>query len=643
MPFLPVNREGMRERGWETLDFLFLSADAYVDHPSFGTALLTRLLEAEGYRVGIVAQPDVSDTECLQSMGRPRLGVLVSSGVVDSMVDNYTAARKPRSGDRYSPGGKAGRRPDRVTIRYCNLVREQFGDIPLIIGGVESSLRRFAHYDYWDDAVRRSILQDSRADILVYGMGERALLSIAALLDKGVGVSGIQTVPGTCVMAASERMPERLRGFLETAGSLNDDFQPTFARPFPDDGRHVLLPPYETVRDDRRAYADAFRIQYLEQDAVHGRTLLQRHGIRYVIQNPPARALRQKELDRLYTFPYERRAHPMYDALGGVPSIEEVSRSITAHRGCFGGCNFCAITFHQGRVVQNRSPGSILAEAEKIVSDPDFKGYIHDIGGPTANFHMPACDKMAKGEACRERRCLFPRPCPNLKTDHTAYLSVLRAVRTIPRVKKVFIRSGIRFDFLLQDKTSGFLEELCRHHVSGQLKVAPEHVCDPVLALMGKPPAEVFERFRSEFVEMNRRIGKEQYLVPYLISGHPGSTLEDAVELAVYIRRHRVVPEQVQDFYPTPGTVSTTMYHTGLDPLSMQPVHVPDRAEKAMQRALLQFTSARSRPLVEKALRLTGRTDLIGFGPDCLIRPLRRPSDDSRLERRRGTGDGLRP
>ena len=621
MPFLPCTLEECRALGWEEIDFLFVTADAYVDHPSFGTALLSRLLESEGYRVGILPQPDIDDPACLKIMGRPRLGVLVSSGAVDSMVDNYSASRRPRTQDRYSPGGHSGRRPDRVTIRYCNMARAQFGDIPLVIGGIEPSLRRFAHYDYWDDAVRRSILQDSRADILVYGMGERALLSIAALLAKGVSVANILTIPGTCVMVGENRLPRKTASFLAENGEVPDAASRPLDHPFPEDVLHVLLPSYEQVLADRRTYADAFRMQYLEQVPVLGRTLLQRHGVRYVVQNPPARVLRQKELDRLYALPYERRPHPMYEAMGGVPSIEEVSFSITAHRGCFGGCNFCAITFHQGRAVQNRSQASIVEEARRIIDSPGFKGYIHDVGGPTANFHTPVCAKMEKGEVCRDRRCLFPQPCPNLRADHTEYLSVLRSLRALPGVKKVFIRSGVRFDYLLADIGGGFLEELCRHHVSGQLKVAPEHVCDHVLAQMGKPPSEVFERFRADFDETNRSIGMEQYLVPYLISGHPGSTLKDAIEMALYIKRYRVIPEQVQDFYPTPGTVSTTMYYTGLDPLTMKPVYVPGREEKAMQRALLQYSLPRSRPLVEKALSRAGRTDLIGYGPDCLISP----------------------
>ena len=624
MPFLPVSREECRTLGWDAIDFLFVTPDAYVDHPSFGAALLSRLLEAEGYRVGIAAQPDPDHPESLEVMGRPRLGVLVSGGIVDSMVDNYTAARRPRSRDRYSPGGIKGRRPDRVTIHYCNMVRDCFGDIPLVIGGIEASLRRFAHYDYWDHAVRRSILQDSRADILVYGMGELPLLSIASLLAKGVAVSNIQNLPGTCVMVSEKKMPEKWRTFLAEAATEGGSGEGPLAPPFPEDDKHVLLPSYDCVKSDPRTYAEAFRVQYLEQVPVRGRTLLQRHGVRYVVQNPPTRPLRQKELDRLYALPYERTTHPMYTPEGGVPAVEEVSHSITAHRGCFGGCNFCAITFHQGRVVQNRSRASILAEAERIVASPDFKGYIHDVGGPTANFHLPACEKMKRGEVCKDRRCLFPEPCPALQTDHGLYLDVLRDVRAIPGVKKVFVRSGIRFDYLMMDDRSGFLGELCRHHISGQLKVAPEHVSDRVLKHMGKPPAATFERFRDAYESTNRAIGKEQYLVPYLISGHPGSTLEDALQLALYIKKHRVVPEQVQDFYPTPGTVSTTMYHTGLDPFTMQPVHVPTGEEKAMQRALLQYSAPRSRPLVEKALRILGRTDLIGFGPTCLIRPIHR-------------------
>lgn len=621
MSFLPTDAAACRARGWEQIDFLFITADAYVDHPSFGTALLSRLLEDAGYRVGVVPQPDLGKPDSLLAMGIPRLGVLVSSGIVDSMVNNYTAARWPRSRDRYTPGGVAGRRPDRVTIRYCQMVREQLGEIPLIVGGVEPSLRRFAHYDYWDHAVRRSILQDSRADILVYGMGERPLLQIAALLDQGVPVGNILSVPGTSVMSSVEKMPNKWRRFLATIGAHAD----TATFPFPEDAGHVLLPTYEQVRDDRRVYAAAFRVQYLEQSPVGGRTLFQRHGVRYVVQNPPAKPLRTKELDRLYALPYMRAWHPMYDEQRGVPALAEVSQSITAHRGCFGGCNFCAITFHQGRVVQNRSQASILAEAELLTHGEGFKGYIHDIGGPTANFHLPACEKMARGEVCKDRRCLVPEPCPALRTDHKPYRDVLRAVRALPGVKKVFVRSGVRFDYLLLDKDAGFIKELCQHHISGQLKVAPEHIADGVLRQMGKPAAAVFERFRTLYEDTNRALGKEQYLVPYLISGHPGSTLADALELALYIRRHRVVPEQVQDFYPTPGTVSTTMYHTGLDPLTMQPVHVPAGEEKAMQRALLQYSHPRSRPLVEKALAQLGRGDLIGYGPDCLLRPSRTP------------------
>lgn len=624
MAFLPMCREEMDQRDWAELDFLFISGDAYVDHPSFGVALLARLLESEGYKVGIIAQPDLNEPDCLLRLGRPRLAVLVSSGVVDSMVDNYTAAKKPRSDDRYSAGGTGGRRPDRAAIRYCALVREQMGDIPLIIGGAEASLRRFAHYDYWSGKVRRSILQDSLADILVYGMGEIPLLEIAALLAKGVSVKKINSIRGTCVLARPENLPTRCSEFLEqnkafelcgetrSASELKGDI-------LPENRDYILLPSYEETARDKNTYAVAFRYQYHEQDPAGGKTLLQRHSGRYLVQNPPQRPMTASEMDRSYDLPYERQPHPFYRDAGGVPAIEEVRFSINSHRGCFGGCHFCAITFHQGRIVQRRSSESILREARLITELPDFKGYIHDVGGPTANFFQPACDRQRAGSVCKSRQCLFPESCPQLAADHGDYLELLRQIRQLPGVKKVFIRSGLRFDYLMLDQTHDFLTELCLHHISGQLKVAPEHVSRRTLQAMGKPPPEIYRTFRQRYEQINAKLGKRQFLVPYLISGHPGCDLADAIELAQHIKASRVMPEQVQDFYPTPGTVSTTMYHTGLDPLSMEPVHVPDSYEKTLQRALLQFGKPDNRERVLAALRLAGRTDLIGYGPDKLI------------------------
>lgn len=627
MTYMPINSEDMQQRGWDELDFLFISGDAYVDHPSFGAALLTRLLEAEGYRVGIIAQPPVNRPDCLKIMGRPRLGVFVSSGVVDSMVDNYTAALRRRSDDRYSATlAQPGQRPDRALIRYCDLVRQQFGDIPLIIGGIEGSLRRFGHYDYWSDRVRRSILQDSRADLLIYGMGELPILTVAGLLAKGASIKSINKIRGTCLLARPDQLPNACADFINKFADfrLHPDAgkkQNYLKNPFPQDDQFIMLPPFEEVAQDPLSYAIAFRVQYQEQDPGQGKTLIQRHGDRFVVQNPPQRPMTTQEMDRLYTFPYMRRPHPIYDVQGGVPAIAEVGMSVNSHRGCFGGCNFCAITFHQGRIIQRRSEASILSEVELLTRQPDFKGYIHDIGGPTANFFEPACEKQKNGAVCKNRQCLFPKPCPQLKVDHAAYLAILRKARQVDRVKKVFIRSGIRFDYCMLDPSSDFMEELCRHHVSGQLKVAPEHVSEHALQAMGKPSAAVYEKFRQVFTETNKRIGKDQYLVPYLISGHPGCTLADAIELALYIKANRVMPEQVQDFYPTPGTVSTTMYHTGLDPLTLEAVHVPDLIEKKQQRALLQFRKPENRTVVQQALARAGRADLIGYGPDCLVIP----------------------
>ncbi len=591
--FLPVCRADMEVRGWDQLDFLYVTGDAYVDHPSFGHAIISRVLESRGYRVGILAQPDWRGLAPFLAMGRPRLGVLVTAGNIDSMVNHYTAAKKPRSEDLYSPGGKKGCRPDRATIVYCNRIREAFGDIPLLIGGVEASLRRFAHYDYWDDKIRRSILLDSRADILMYGMGEKQVAEIADCLDSGIDVHDITYIPGTCYIA---KEPGR-------------------------DGA-VEIPSYEACISDKREYAKSCRVQYGEQNPYRGKILLQDHSGRYVVQNPPMPPLETAELDDVYALPYTRRYHPMYGPQGGIPALAEVKFSIASSRGCFGGCNFCALAFHQGRIVTARSQDSILAEAREMVQDPDFKGYIHDVGGPTANFRAPACKKQMTLGACRDRQCLYPTPCKNMQISHREYLSLLRKLREIPGVKKVFIRSGIRFDYLINDPDDTFFYELCKYHVSGQLKVAPEHISDNVLKYMGKPANSVYRRFSEKFYKINKKIGKKQFLVPYLMSSHPGSTLGDAVALAVYLKDNGLHPQQVQDFYPTPGTISTCMFYTGIDPLTMQTVYVPRAPkEKAMQRALLQYGDPANYRLVQEALTLTGRTDLIGFGPQCLIRP----------------------
>ena len=592
-PFLPVCPEDVAARGWDQPDFVFVTGDAYVDHPSFGLAIISRVLEKAGYKVAMLPQPEYHDCEAFKLFGRPRLGFLVTSGVIDSMVNHYTAAKKRRSEDAYSPGGRAGYRPDRAVIVYCNRIREAYGSIPILIGGVEASLRRFAHYDYWDDRVRNSILVDSGADVLMYGMGERIILETVRALESGVPFHDMR-IPGTCVMSR--------------------EIEPSY----------VTIESAEEVAADKKAYARAFKVQYDEQDPVRGRGVCQKHGARYLIANPPAMPLTQKELDDTYALPYVRAWHPMYDSLGGIPALKEVEFSIAHVRGCYGACSFCALTFHQGRIVTARSHESVIAEAKKLTKLPDFKGYIHDVGGPTANFRRPACDGQLKRGACKNRQCLFPTPCRNLVADHSDYISLLRELRALPGVKKVFIRSGIRFDYLLADKSPAFLNELVRHHVSGQLKVAPEHVAPRVLRTMGKPPVEVYNRFVEAYKRANQQAGTDQYLVPYYMSSHPGCTLDDAIELALYIRRSGHRPEQVQDFYPTPGTLSTAMFYTGLDPRDMSEVYVPrSPEEKAMQRALMQYFLPQNRELVVKALRKAGRTDLIGFGPDCLIRPER--------------------
>ncbi len=592
--FLPVCKKDMTVRGWTQPDFIFITADAYVDHPSFAAAILSRMLESYGFKVAIIPQPGFKNAEDIKKCGEPRLGVLISGGNIDSMVAHYTAAKRKRSEDLYSPSGKAGRRPDRPTIVYSRLAREAFPDKPIIVGGIEASLRRFAHYDYWEDRVMPSILEDSGADLLLYGMGERILKEVAFALNEGFDVKSLTYIDGTAFMA-------------DDVSHIEDA---------------VTIPSYEDVAQDKVSYAQSVAIQYAEHDFVRGKTVIQPHGNRYLVQNKPAVPLSRSELDRVFSLPFTREVHPMYDNEGGVPAIEEVKFSITSSRGCFGSCNFCALAFHQGRTVQSRSHKSIITEAKKLVNMPDFKGYINDVGGPTANFRAPACKNQLDRGVCKERQCLFPTPCKNMEVSHKEYLELLRELRNLEGVKKVFIRSGIRFDYLMADPDKTFLKELCEHHVSGQLKVAPEHVSDNVLRLMGKPSNKVYKAFCKAYNETNKAIGKEQYLVPYLMSSHPGSTLNDAIELALYLKKEGINPQQVQDFYPTPGTISTAMYYTGLDPRTMKPVFVARTPEeKAMQRALLQYRRPENYALVHKALIKAGRKDLIGFGKECLIRP----------------------
>nr|WP_255227512.1 YgiQ family radical SAM protein [Lutispora saccharofermentans] len=592
--FLPISGEDMKERGIEQFDFIYICGDAYVDHPSFGHAIITRLLDSLGFKVGIIPQPDWREKESFMILGKPKYAFLVSSGNIDSMVNHYTSLKRRRRTDLYSPGGKAGARPDRALIVYCNKLREAYKDVPIIIGGVEASLRRFAHYDYWDDKVRRSILFDSKADLLIYGMGEKPIQEIAEALSGGIDIKYINYVNGTAYITSS------MEG-LRDAAFINS---------------------WEEVASDKKKYAKAFLIQSREQDYETGKIVVQPHGDRYLVQNPPAKPLDQYELDSVYALPYARNYHPVYEGKGGIPALEEVKFSITSHRGCYGGCSFCALNFHQGRVIQKRSHESILEEAKLMTEAPDFKGYIHDVGGPTANFRQAACKKQEKEGVCRERQCMFPAPCKNLIVDHKDYLKLLREIRALPNIKKVFIRSGIRYDYVLQDKSDEFLKELCKHHVSGQLKVAPEHISEKVLKLMGKPGQKVYDRFKDKYFETNRKLGLDQYLVPYLMSGHPGSDLKAAVELAEYVRDMGYNPEQIQDFYPTPGSLSTAMYYTGLDPRTMEKVYVPKSpAEKAMQKALIQYRNPKNYDLVFKALNLAKRTDLIGYGSQCLIRP----------------------
>ena len=594
MSFLPMNRKEMEERGWEQPDFVYITGDAYVDHHSFGVAIISRVLEAQGYKVAILSQPDWKQPECVQEFGRPRLGFLVTAGNMDSMVNHYSVSKKRRKQDAYTPGGVLGKRPDRATIVYCNMIRRFYSDIPIVIGGIEASLRRLGHYDYWDNQVRRSILLDSQADILLYGMGEHSIIEVADALNSGLEVKDITFIKGT----------------VYKTKELQDGYD------------FITLPDYKEIVKSKESYAKSFYLQYCNTDPFSAKPLVEPYGNVYVVQNTPSLPLTQEEMDAVYQLPYMRNYHPCYEAEGGIPAISEVKFSLVNNRGCFGGCSFCALTFHQGRIIQTRSHESIIEEAKLIIEDPDFKGYIHDVGGPTANFRFPACDKQLTKGACKTKQCLFPNPCKNLKVDHKDYLKLLRKLRELPKVKKVFIRSGIRFDYVVADKDPTFLRELCEHHVSGQLKVAPEHIADPVLQMMGKPQNSVYETFRKRYKQLNEQIGKKQYLVPYLMSSHPGSTLKEAIALAECLRDLGYMPEQVQDFYPTPGTISTCMYYTGLDPRTMKEVFVPKAPrDKAMQRALIQYRNPKNYDLVLSALKEAGRMDLVGFDKKCLIRP----------------------
>ncbi|CDD66061.1 uPF0313 protein BACPEC_00060 [Firmicutes bacterium CAG:882] len=600
--FLPVSRKDMEKRGWTQCDFVYVCGDAYVDHSSFGQAIISRILELNGYKVGIIPQPDWKNRESVTILGEPRLGFLVSAGNMDSMVNHYTVSKKRRSSDAYTPGGVIGKRPDYATIVYCNLIRQTYKKTPIIIGGIEASLRRLAHYDYWSDKVKRSILLDSGADIISYGMGEHSIVEIADALNSGIDVKDITFIRGTVYKTKS----------LE---HLYDEY--------------IMLPSYDEICRDKKTYAESFYKQYCNTDPFVAKHLVEQYKEKeYVIQNPPSYPLTQQEFDDVYAMPYMNAWHPSYDALGGVPAFAEIKFSLTSNRGCFGGCSFCALTFHQGRIVQARSHESLVEEAKQMTEQPDFKGYIYDVGGPTANFRRPSCDKQLAKGVCTNKQCLFPKPCVNLKADHSDYVELLRKLRNLPKVKKVFVRSGIRFDYVLADKDDTFMEELCRYHISGQLRVAPEHITDNVLRLMGKPENSVYEAFLKKYTAINKKLGKEQYAIPYLMSSHPGSTLKDAIALAEYIRDLGYMPEQVQDFYPTPSTISTCMYYTGLDPRDMKPVYVTTNPhEKAMQRALIQFKNPANYELVKEALLREHRQDLIGFDKHCLIPPRRMKQD----------------
>ena len=593
--FLPVSKSDMKKRGWTQCDFIYICGDAYVDHPSFGHAIITRLLEAFGYKVGIIAQPDWKNKESITILGEPRLAFLVSAGNMDSMVNHYTVNKKRRHQDAFSPGGVMGKRPDYATIVYCNLIRQVYKKTPVIIGGIEASLRRMAHYDYWSDKVKRSILIDSGADIISYGMGEHSIIEIADALNAGIDIHDITFIKGTVYKT---KTLDNLENYIE-------------------------LPSYDDIVNSKEMYAKSFYTQYKNTDPFTARILVEKVKEKmYVVQNPPAMPLTEVEKDDIYSLPYMRNYHPMYEKDGGIPALSEIKFSITSNRGCFGGCSFCALTFHQGRIIQVRSHKSIIDEAVQMTKDADFKGYIHDVGGPTANFRHTSCDKQLTKGVCMNRQCLFPKPCPNLKVDHSDYIKLLRELRALPGVKKVFIRSGIRFDYCMCDSDDTFINELCKYHISGQLRVAPEHISDNVLKKMGKPSNDVYEGFLKRYQRINKKTGKEQFVVPYLMSSHPGSTMKEAIELAEYIRDLGYMPEQVQDFYPTPSTLSTCMYYTGLDPATMDKVYTPvSHHEKAMQRALIQYRNPENYELVKEALIKNGRTDLIGFGPKCLIPP----------------------
>ena len=593
MEFLPLCRQDMIDRGWRQCDFVYVIGDAYVDHPSFGHAIISRVLEQAGYSVGIISQPDWKNPKSIDIYGRPRLGFLVTGGNIDPMVNHYAVSKRRRKTDAYTPGGVMGKRPDYATVVYCNLIRQVYKDVPIIIGGIEASLRRLAHYDYLSDSMKRSILLDSQADLLSYGMGEKCIVEIAEALNAGMDVKDITYIDGTVFRTRQ----------------LDESF-PT-----------IVLPDFARLKENRRAYAESFRIQYQNCDPFTAKRLAEPYGNEFVVQNPPQKPLTTQEMDAIYALPYCRNYHPSYEKLGGVPAIEEVKFSLVSCRGCFGACSFCALTFHQGRIIQARSHASILKEAELMTKDPDFKGYIHDVGGPTANFRFPGCEKQLTKGTCPNRQCLYPTPCKNLRADHADYVSLLRKLRKLPGVKKVFVRSGIRFDYLLADKKDTFFKELVQYHISGQLKVAPEHVSDVVLSYMGKPKNGVYNRFVEKYFALNHQYGMKQFLVPYLMSSHPGSTMQEAVKLAEYIRDMGYNPEQVQDFYPTPSTLSTVMYYTGLDPRTMEKVYVPtDPHEKAMQRALIQYRDPKNYYLVREALLKAHREDLIGSGPKCLIR-----------------------
>ncbi len=605
--FLPVTAKEMKDRGWDQVDFVYLTGDAYVDHSSFGCAIISRLLESRGYRIGIISQPDWRKKESIQVFGEPRLGFLVTAGNMDSMVNHYTVSKKHRQKDAYSPGGIMGLRPDMATIVYSNLIRQTYKNTPIILGGIEASLRRLAHYDYWQDQVRRSILLDSGADLISYGMGEHSILEIAEALESGIPVGEITYIQGTVYKSKT----------LDTA------YDP------------IILPSYEKIRENKKAYGDSFAIQYKNTDPFTAKPLAEDYGTRgYVIQNPPAKPLTQQEMDDVYDLPFTGTWHPMYDSQGGIPALEEIRFSLTSNRGCFGSCSFCALTFHQGRILQTRSHDSIIKEAIHMTEDPAFKGYIHDVGGPTADFRQPSCEKQLTKGVCQNRQCLFPEPCKNLTADHSDYVALLRKLRKIPKVKKVFIRSGVRFDYVMADKSPVFLQELVKYHISGQLRVAPEHVSDQVLRYMGKPSHQVYERFLKAYEKENAKTGQKQYAVPYFMSSHPGCTVKDAVKLAEYVRDLGFTPEQVQDFYPTPSTLSTCMYYTGIHPLTGENVYVPkDPHEKAIQRALMQYKNPANRVLVLEGLKLAGRMDLVGFGPKCLVRPERRNAGEKTKNR----------